>query len=339
MAEPDPIPSLFTLSLTALIDHVKNKKVKVSPDQIPINIHQYLWNKSTVLDLIINTCHPETRHWFATRVIKPPVLTVDFQGHRFHGNCLINISFENRETISWDLVPPNWPELHSPKFIIRTGNQYLSTQMNNDDEVFTSRLNHYNRSRFEVMNWICKAFRCEISELVLSYGVDDQLLKWPKLKIASTLNIHESRKLEDLKKLIMERQRNNLRTTIDAVHITTLVGKKLLAFIDFKTVYFNFVNLKIDQLIEEFRELSQLTQCIVVARTTDLSTEDVELFRAQLGFSNPSTTVDYERTIMRGNVLVVSELKDANLTKFRFIEKKTGIYIVIMMTVVSNSLK
>ncbi|EGT41788.1 hypothetical protein CAEBREN_23821 [Caenorhabditis brenneri] len=51
MAEPNPVPTLFELSLAALIAHVKNKKLKISPDEIPLCIHNTLWETSTVLDL------------------------------------------------------------------------------------------------------------------------------------------------------------------------------------------------------------------------------------------------------------------------------------------------
>ncbi|CAL2052033.1 unnamed protein product [Caenorhabditis brenneri] len=88
MAEPNPVPTLFELSLAALIAHVKNKKLKISPDEILLCIHNTLWETSTVLDLIINTCHPETRIWFSTHVIQPPVITVEFRRNRVGNACL-----------------------------------------------------------------------------------------------------------------------------------------------------------------------------------------------------------------------------------------------------------
>ncbi|EGT36941.1 hypothetical protein CAEBREN_19792 [Caenorhabditis brenneri] len=89
--------------------------------------------------------------------------------------------------------------------------------MDNNNTRFTSRLTHYDRSRFEVINWICKSFRCEIRELSLGYSVDEQFLK----------------------ELIMERHKNNLRTKFDKVIVTTPVEKELIPFIDFQSARLN----------------------------------------------------------------------------------------------------
>ncbi|CAL2042946.1 unnamed protein product [Caenorhabditis brenneri] len=330
----DPIPALFKLSLDALIEHVKNKKLKFSPDEIPPTIHNMLWNDSTVLNLIINTCHPETRNWFSTRVIQiPPVITVGFCQNIVGKHCQVKIRFENRATVTWTLASLHWPQYPSPKFIIRTGNQYISTRTDFRSRNFTSLLSNYNRSRFEVVNWICKVFRCEISELILDYCVDEQVLKWPKLKTVSTLKIKEYKNLEVLKELIVERHKNGLRTKFDEVKISTPAQKEFLPFIDFTRAGINFSNLRIDQLIEEFRVLSQRKHCLAVARTRNLSNEDFEFFKAQLGFSDRSTTsmVVHEETNTR--LRVVSELKDGKLTKFRFLEKEPGVYWAIGMNV------
>ncbi|CAL2042948.1 unnamed protein product [Caenorhabditis brenneri] len=334
MAEPDsPIPALFQLSLAAVVEHVKNKKLQISPDHIPLDIHNMLWNDSSVLDLIINTCHPETRVWFSTRVIQPPVITVEFRRNRVGDACLVKIRFENRPTVIWTLASLDWPESPRPKFIIRTGNQYCSSQMDNNNTRFTSRLLHYDRSRFEVINWICKAFRCEIRELFLWHSVDDEFLKWPKLKTARTLRIFEFKKLEVFKELIMERHKNNLRTKFDKVIVTTPPEKKLIQFFDFRSARFNFGDLKINKLIEEYRVLCQRARCVVLARTMDLSIEDIELFKAQLGFSNRATTSMTTNMRMNKKLLVISELKDGKMFKFRFVEKEPGIHNAIIMTV------
>ncbi|CAL2048435.1 unnamed protein product [Caenorhabditis brenneri] len=89
--------------------------------------------------------------------------------------------------------------------------------MDNNNTRFTSRLTHYDRSRFEVINWICKSFRCEIRELSLGYSVDEQFLK----------------------ELIMERHKNGLRTKFDKVIVTTPVEQELLPFIDFQSARHN----------------------------------------------------------------------------------------------------
>ncbi|EGT31049.1 hypothetical protein CAEBREN_02247 [Caenorhabditis brenneri] len=334
----DPIPALFKLSLDALIEHVKNKKLKFSPDQLPPTIHNMIWNDSTVLDLIIHTCHPETRIWFSTRVIHiPPVLSVEFRGNGIVNDCQLKIRFENRPTVTWTLAKFDWTELPRPKFIIRTGNQYVSTQMDLNNADFTSTLPNYDRSRLEVINWICKVFRCEISELVLHYGVDDRLLKWDKLKLATSLTIGGSNKPDTFKELIMERHKNNLRTTLETINIETPLQKELMSFIDFTTAWINFRDLKVDQLIEEFRLLSQREHCIAAVRTMDLSNEDFELFKAGMGFSDRSTTSMINRRQTNSRVLLVSELKDGKLTNFRFLEKEPGVYYAIIMNVNQNA--
>ncbi|CAL2042947.1 unnamed protein product [Caenorhabditis brenneri] len=324
MAEGDsPIPALFELSLDALIEHVKNKKLKISPDEIPPTIHNILWGNSTALELIINTCHPETRIWFSTRVIHiPPAISVEFRGNGIINDCQVKIRFENRPTVTWTLAKFDWTELPRPKFIIRTGNQYVSTQMDLNNADFTSTLTNYDRSRLE---------------LVLHYGVDDRLLKWDKLKLATSLTIGGSNKPDTFKELIMERHKNNLRTTLETINIETPLQKELMPFIDFTTAWINFRDLKVDQLIEEFRLLSQREHCITAVRTMDLSNEDFELFKAGMGFSDRSTTSMINRRRTNSRVLLVSELKDGKLTNFRFLEKEPGVYYAIIMNVDQNS--
>ncbi|EGT30900.1 hypothetical protein CAEBREN_26035 [Caenorhabditis brenneri] len=272
MAEPDSIPALFKLSLTALIEHVKNKRLKISPDQIPPSIHSLLWENSTALELMNE----------------------------------------------------------------------------NNADFITSQLPHYKRSCLEVINWICKAFRCEISELDLGY--ENIKLSWPRLKFANSLKIRLFGKLEDLEQLIMERKKNNLRTTLDAIWIVTPLQIELLPFIDFSTAWIRFSNLKIDELIEQFRDLSTRAPCSVMAWTTNLSTEDFERFKAQLEFDNRSTTSALNRSRIKyklGSVpgyqfaYIYNDppnekfycFRDDKITLFRFMFSEPGVYNGIIMNV------
>lgn len=61
--------------------------------------------------------------------------------------------------------------------------------------------------------------------------------------------------------------------------------KQFLPFIDFNIARLNFTHMKIHQLIEEFKSLSQRASGAVHARTKKLSDEDFEFFKAQLGFT------------------------------------------------------
>ncbi|CAL2042950.1 unnamed protein product [Caenorhabditis brenneri] len=348
MAEPDsPIPALFKLSLTALIEHVQNKKLKISPDRISPNIHNILWETSTVLDLVTNTCHPLTRDWYSNHVIRPPVISVKFP---LIGGCKVLIDLENRERLEWDLISTELISIrHGPVVTIRTGNQHLSTVIHRPETEFISSLHHYDRSKFEVINWICKAFRCEINELEVGDGSEVNL-KWPKFFLADTLKIQGAYDCQNvLVELVRRRQKRNLRTTLEYFEFQNPIPKQLLRSIDFKDAFLNLANLNVEALIEMFQDLSQRPCDSIKAKIVDLTTEDLETIRDRLELDNfldlPlrsrrrrilgvfSTTFDGFSPFADNSSETLFSLRGEKMIEFKFIETKPGIYNRIAMIV------
>ncbi|EGT30986.1 hypothetical protein CAEBREN_15997 [Caenorhabditis brenneri] len=298
MADPDSIPTLFMLTMTALIQHVKDRKIKkFTPDQIPIPVNQLLWNESSALDLITNTCHPETRDWFSNRVIQPPMINVNFTERMFgmsHG-LRISIQFQGRRPMDWDLKGPERVDTRTgPEVIIRTGNQHLSTILYNPERNIISSINNYARAKFEVINWICKVFRCEIQELEVYHVNEEFMNDWPKLKTATSLRIRTADKDQSrVVSLITSRHLRSLKTKIDNIEFPNPIRREILKYIDFKRAHVNLCSLKISELGEVLSEISIRTDCCYVnAKTMNFTDDHLELFKLQLDLTEDETKLN-----------------------------------------------
>lgn len=324
MADPDPVPTLFLLTLSSLIEHVKNRKVKnFTSDQIPNPIHKMLWNESSALDLITNTCHPETRDWFSNRIIKPPIMSVKFTESPLGllDACKISIHFENRRPIEWQLKSTEWTDRRTgPVVVIRTGNQHLSTVIHNPERTIISSVPHYDRSKFEVVNWLCKVFRCGIHELEVNDDDDQAMVNWPMLRQANSLRMRKVDTYQDrMVELITVRQEKNLRTIIDTIDFPRPLGPETLRFVEFKEAHVNLSKLLISQLAEVFKEISIRTVCCYVdAKTKNFTDDHLPIFQLDLDL------IEDERKLNEEFQRITSDLWELNAPFFSHMPGYTG---------------
>ncbi|EGT31018.1 hypothetical protein CAEBREN_18924 [Caenorhabditis brenneri] len=298
-----------------------------------------LWENSTSLELVTNTCHPLTREWFSNHVIHPPFMSVEFPRC---GGCTIFFNFEKRERREFtqeDL----WGRGDAPVVDFQIGDQWMCEVIHQAKRNIEFDLNVHDHTKFEAINWLCNAFRCEISEVEMGRDYDESVMKWPQLILVNTLKTCQAYCYPDrLVELVEKRQEKNLRTTLESFDFQKPVRTRFFQSIDFDSATVNFSNLKLDELIEVLRDLSQRCRRMHV-KTKQLSTQDLETIKTGLNlddFLNVEAAIQNRiRNVPQeyyARIKTLVSLQDDTVIVFDFWEKKRGIYNYFHMAILQN---
>ncbi|CAL2042943.1 unnamed protein product [Caenorhabditis brenneri] len=294
---PTP-PSLFDISFKAMIENAKNNVYPIEVNKISPLVTDEIWKKSSFLDIIENIRIPGTFELYSNRVIRPRKFRVwnhktIYRDHELVRHCDLYIKFDDGRALEWKLkyTPPGSSYSHpeGPILSFKIGAKHIKAIIDNPDEKnFTlhTNLSKAWSSRFGIIKWLTKTFRCEVDEIhfrnELKYHFE-HLNKWD-LKSVRSLDIKQCDNSEWLRTILQVRKNKNLKTSIDILNCLQPLPLCLLESIEVSYIK-SKLPLRQDELIAY---ASTALKCIkerVEFKIPDFTSDQVKVFQSRLNLS------------------------------------------------------
>ncbi|CAL2043802.1 unnamed protein product [Caenorhabditis brenneri] len=194
---------------------------KFNFDGLPVTAGRMLWRQSDLIDLFILATTSEDTVWFSNNVFRIPrkfSMECVSQYVRQMDHWLFRATFPDGRIFSWYIYYFS-AKVDDGRLLLKVGDQKMWTKMKEDEngKSLHSWLVDYQTGLFKIIGFMEKLFRSPLTEIKLNNCCHlqfPQLQQWKELCKVKTLILNEFSDYSFLEKLVIERNKRNLRTTI-----------------------------------------------------------------------------------------------------------------------------
>ncbi|EGT30681.1 hypothetical protein CAEBREN_08700 [Caenorhabditis brenneri] len=238
---------------------------------------------------------------YSNRVIRPLKFRVwnhktIYRDHELVRHCDLRIKFDDGRALEWNLkyTPPGSSYSHpeGPVLSFKIGAKNIKAIIDDPDEKnFTlhTNLTRAWSSRFGIIRWLTKTFRCEVDEIhfgnELKYHFDD-LNNWDQLESVRSLHIDSYDDSKWLQTFLSARKNKNLKTSIHRLNYLQQLPLCLLKSIEVNYITSNLSALNQDDFIEYASAALKCTKEMVEFNIPNFTADQVNIFRSRLNLSD-----------------------------------------------------
>ncbi|EGT31426.1 hypothetical protein CAEBREN_15200 [Caenorhabditis brenneri] len=298
-AKPEEPKSLRDLAMDAFIEELQYQLV-VDVSKIPAEFGDDIWDKMTTCEIIQTALNSNAVDWFSENVIsEPKSMTVGFPGSGDFGS--VELKFQHRETLLWRFEKPSknkknkhdndndeWFDIKIGDHVLKTRVDWFASQNRYNTDAIVSVLPSTDfKVRYDIVQWLCGFFRCKVEKFEFE---DSKLCSyWNFVEEPGDLKIERCTDLDFANRVLPERQRKNLSTSVSRFRIDEpiRITAQSIQQARINTAFLNFTTSDFDTITSFYKELIPKVR-IICTKVLNWTADQLETFKSELGLEDYS---------------------------------------------------